>query len=81
VSPNPKDPYEQFQDSSTTPFLDLFIDIVLMVSVAGGSLAVLLAIGYLAQDSHRSRAWPFLAVVAVLMVANVGLRAIRSRLR
>jgi hypothetical protein len=63
------------------PFLDMFIGIVSMVSVTGGSLAVLLAIGYLAQDSHPSRAWPFVLVVAVLIVANVGLRAIRSRLR
>jgi hypothetical protein len=81
VAQNPKDPYERYQDSSTTPFLDMFIGIVSMVSVTGGSLAVLLAIGYLAQDSHRSRAWPFVVVAAVLIVANVGLRSIRSRLR
>jgi hypothetical protein len=50
-----------------------------MASVAGGSLAILLAIGYLSQSEGRSRGWPFVAIVGVLIAANVVLRAIRAR--
>lgn len=76
-----QDPYERFQDASTTPLLDLIVLVISMVSVTGGSLAILLAVGYLAQPAGRSRAWPFLAILAVLAVANVAARAVRARFR
>lgn len=78
---DPRDPYERFQDGSTTPFLDLLIDVVLMASVVGGSLAVLLAVGYATSSEGHSRAWPFLALVGVLIIANLLLRLIRARYR
>jgi hypothetical protein len=81
VAHDPQDPYERFQDGSTTPFLDLIVDVLSMASVAGGSLAILLAIGYLSQSEGRSRGWPFVAIVGVLIAANVVLRVIRARRR
>lgn len=78
---DPQDFYERFQDGSTTPLMDLMVGVLSMVSVAGGSLAILLAVGYLTQPAGRSRGWPFVAIVGVLIVANVGLRAIRARRR
>ncbi len=78
---NAQDPYERFKDASTTPVLDLLIGIVLMASVAGGSLAVLLALGYATASEGQSRAWPFLVLVGVLIFANILLRFIRARRR
>jgi hypothetical protein len=46
-----------------------------------GRCHLILAIGTFAAGDHPSEGWPFLAVVAVLIVANVALRRIRSRLR
>ncbi|MDX6232415.1 MAG: hypothetical protein QOH68_1399, partial [Nocardioidaceae bacterium] len=43
--------------------------------------AILLAIGYLAASHDRARAWPFVTIVGVLILANVVLRAIRARCR
>lgn len=78
---NAHDPYERFQDASTTPVLDLLIGVVLVISVPGGSLAILLALGYATSSEGRSRAWPFLAIVGVLIIANLLLRFIRRRSR
>jgi hypothetical protein len=78
---NAQDRYERFQDASTTPFLDILVGVLAMASVAGGSLAILLAIGYLTASHDQARGWPFLAVVGVLIVANVALRTIRARCR
>ncbi len=76
---NAQDPYERFRDASRTPVLDLLIGVVLMASVAGGSLAVLLALGYATASGGHSRAWPFLALVGVLITVNLLLRFIRAR--
>jgi hypothetical protein len=77
----PKDAYDRFQDASTTPFLDLLAGVLAMVSVTGGSLALIFAAGTFAAGDHPSQGWPFLAVVAVLVTANVALRRARSRRR
>ncbi len=78
---NAQDPYERFKDASTTPVLDLLIGIVLMASVAGGSLALLLALGYATASQGQSRAWAFLALVGALIIANLLRRFIRARCR
>lgn len=78
---NAQDPYERFKDASTTPVLDLLIGVVLMASVAGGSLAISLALGYATSSEGRSRARPFLAIAGALIIANLLLRFIRARCR
>ena len=69
----PRDTYDQFSDASTTPFWDLAILLTTLAGIAGGGLALVYAIGYLAVG-RTSLAWPMLATAAVLLVANLALR-------
>jgi hypothetical protein len=76
----PDDPYDRYRDVSSTPFLDLLVNLLLVVSICGGGLGAIYAAGYFAEGKD-SQAWPLTAVVIVLIAVNVGLRVIRARVR
>ena len=52
---NAEDAYEQFADASTTPLWDLAIGLVSLVTVLGGGLAAIWAIGYERAPGLRDR--------------------------
>jgi len=68
-----RDAYEQFSDASTTPLWDLAIGFASLVTVLGGGLAGIYAIGYLAVG-RASLAWPLIATFVVLVAVNLALR-------
>jgi hypothetical protein len=70
---NTRDAYAQFSDASTTPIWDLSIGLASLVTVLGGGLAGIYAIGYLAVG-RASLALPLLATLAVLVAVNLALR-------
>jgi hypothetical protein len=72
-----EDYYERFSYASPTPILDFFVLLASLALIAGGSLALLLGIGYAA--SGDSGAWGFFVVLAVLIGANIAVRVARSR--
>ncbi|WP_028067630.1 hypothetical protein [Solirubrobacter soli] len=70
---NAQDAYEQFSDASTTPLWDLSIGLSSLVTVLGGGLAAIYAIGYLAVG-RAALAWPLLTTLIVLVAVNLALR-------
>jgi hypothetical protein len=70
---NAEDAYEQFSDASTTPLWDLAIGLVSLVTVLGGGLAAIWAIGYLSVG-RVSTALPLLATLAVIVGVDQALR-------
>jgi len=70
---NAEDAYEQFSDASTTPLWDLAIGLVSLVTVLGGGLAAIWAIGYLSVG-RVSVALPLLATLAVIVALDQLLR-------
>ena len=70
---NPEDAYEQFSDASTTPLWDLAIGLASLVTVLGGGLAGIWAIGYLSVG-RVSVALPLLATLAVIVAVDQLLR-------
>ena len=74
------DPYDNWKDASTTPFWDLAVGLLLVVTILGGGLALLFGVGYLTVGRGRL-AWPLLTTLWVLVVLNVALRVGRARAR
>ena len=70
---NSQDAYEQFSEASTTPFWDLSIGLASLVTVLGGGLAAVWAIGYLSVG-RVALALPLIATFAVLVAINLALR-------
>jgi hypothetical protein len=68
-----RDAYEQFSDASTTPLWDLAVGLASLVTVLGGGLAAVWAIGYLAVG-RVELAVPLLATLAVLAGVDLALR-------
>jgi energy-converting hydrogenase Eha subunit C len=68
-----RDSYEQFSDASTTPIWDLAVGLVSLVTVLGGGLAAVWAIGYLAVG-RVAVALPLIGTLAVLVAIDLGLR-------
>ena len=75
-----RDPYDLFEDVSSTPIFDVVVGLVLVATILGGGLAAVYALGYFLTD-QASLAWPLVGTIAVLLAANVVLRVIRSVLR
>jgi hypothetical protein len=72
-----EDFYRRFSYASQTPILDFCILLASMALIAGGSLALLLGVGYaVAGDSG---AWGFFVVLPILVGVNVALRLARRR--
>jgi hypothetical protein len=70
---NPEDGYEQFKDASMTPLWDLAIGLASLVTVLGGGLAGIWAVGYLSVG-RVSVALPLLATLAVIVAVDLALR-------
>ncbi len=68
-----RDSYEQFADASTTPLWDLAVGLVSLVTVLGGGMAAVWAIGYLSVGRVAVAA-PLLATLALLVAVDVALR-------
>ena len=80
MRPNVSDEYEQYADISSTPICDVFVGLVLVVTILAGGLAALYAVGYVLTD-HAESAWPLVGTFAALIAANVAIRAVRVVLR
>ncbi len=74
------DPYEQWSDSSTTPFWDLAVGLTTLVTGLGGGLGAIFAFGYFATG-RDALAWPLALTVGVLVAVNVALRLGRRSAR
>jgi hypothetical protein len=70
---NSQDAYEQFSEASTTPLWDLAIGLASLVTVLGGGLAAIYAIGYISVG-RAAVAWPLLATLAVIVAVDLALR-------
>jgi hypothetical protein len=70
---NSQDAYEQFSEASTTPLWDLAIGLASLVTVLGGGLAAIYAIGYISVG-RIAVAWPLLATLAVIVAVDLALR-------
>jgi hypothetical protein len=68
-----RDSYEQFSDASTTPLWDLTIGLASLVTVLGGGLAAVWAIGYLSVG-RVAVAVPLIVTLAVLVAVDAALR-------
>jgi hypothetical protein len=69
---NVQDAYEQFSEASTTPLWDLAIGLASLVTVLGGGLAAIYAIGYISVG-RVALALPLLATLAVVVAVDVAL--------
>ena len=80
MPPKSSNPYEQFDDVSTTPICDVFVGLVLVATILAGGLAAIYALGYFLTDNDES-AWPLVGTIAALIAANLAIRAVRTVLR
>ena len=80
MTPKPSDRYEQYADVSSMPICDVFVGLVLVVTIFAGGLAAIYAVGYFLTD-HADSAWPLVGTFVALIAANVAIRAVRVVLR
>jgi hypothetical protein len=80
MRPGSQDPYDRFEDVSTTPICDVVVGLILVATILGGGLAAIYAIGYF-MTGQASIGWPLVGTIAVLLAANVAVRAVRSIMR
>jgi hypothetical protein len=78
--PRSHDPYALFEDVSSTPIFDVVVGLVLVATILGGGLAAIYAVGYF-LTGQPSLAWPLVGTLAVLLAANVVVRAVRAAMR